>query len=280
MSSGGVATRGGSLPPEIRQMGARWARHAGYGVLGIGILVGLWWLGITLLTANPDLRAFAGFGPGPTFEKWPQLWANGRIQSAISASLVDRLGTGLLIAALIGIPVGILVGRSRRVREFTHAPFQFIRMVSPLAWMPLAVLLFASWDASIVFIIAIAAVWPVMYSTAAGLEKVDVNWVKVARNLGANRFQVLKSVILPATAFDILSGLRLALGVAWIVLIPAELLGVTSGLGYAIRDARETVDYSYVTSMILTIGVIGFIMDTILVGLINRYSWYHRRQQH
>lgn len=279
MSSEGVASQGRILPPAVKRVCVQWARRLGYAVMGIGVLLALWWLGIWYLVSQPETRAFADFGPGPTFERWPELWEAGRIQSAISASLVDRLGTGLLIAAAIGIPVGILVGRSRKVRELTHAPFQFIRMVSPLAWMPIAVIVFATWNGSIVFIVAIAAVWPVMYATAAGLEKVDPNWYKVARNLGANRFQILKTIILPATAFDILSGLRLALGVAWIVLIPAELLGVTSGLGYAIRDARETVDYAYVTSMLVTIGVIGFIMDSILVGLINRYSWYHRKKE-
>jgi NitT/TauT family transport system permease protein len=99
----------------------------------------------------------------------------------------------------------------------------------------------------------------------------------VASNLGARRIHILKEVILPAIAFDVFSGLRLALGVAWIVLVPAEMLGVTSGLGYAIKDARETVDYSYLTAMVATIGVIGFTLDSIFVLLINRYSWYHRR---
>jgi NitT/TauT family transport system permease protein len=150
-------------------------------------------------------------------------------------------------------------------------------MISPLAWMPLAVLVFPAWNWAIVYLIVIAAVWPVTYATAAGLAKLDPAWYKVARNLGAKRSQILKEIILPAIAFDIFSGLRLALGVAWIVIVPAELLGVTSGLGYAIKDARETVDYSYLTAMVVTIGVIGFALDSIFVALINRYSWYHRR---
>jgi NitT/TauT family transport system permease protein len=190
---------------------------------------------------------------------------------------VDRLGTGLFIAAVIGVPLGILVGLSKRFREISHSPFQFIRMISPLAWMPLAVLVFPAWNWAIVYLIVIAAVWPVTYATAAGLAKLDPAWYKVARNLGAKRSQILKEIILPAIAFDIFSGLRLALGVAWIVIVPAELLGVTSGLGYAIKDARETVDYSYLTAMVVTIGVIGFALDSIFVALINRYSWYHRR---
>lgn len=85
-------------------------------------------------------------------------------------------------------------------------------MISPLSWMPLAVLVFATWNGSIIFLIAIAAVWPVMFATAAGLAKVDPNWFKVARNLGAKPMHILTKVIMPAITFDVLSGIRLALG--------------------------------------------------------------------
>jgi NitT/TauT family transport system permease protein len=272
------AASSGREMSAMGRMGARGARQILFAALGILVLLALWQIGIMYLVSKPETRVFGDFGPIPTFQAFPRLWEQGRIQEAVSASLVDRLGTGLLIASLIGIPLGILMGRSKRFRELTHSPFQFIRMVSPLAWMPLAVIVFVTWRQSIVFLIVIAAVWPVAYATAAGLAKVDPNWYKVARNLGANRLHILRTIIFPAIAFDIFSGLRLALGVAWIVLVPAELLGVTSGLGYSIRDARETVDYSYLTAMLVTIGVIGFTMDSILVWLINRYSWYHRRK--
>lgn len=266
--------------PEVSalaRIGSRGARHLAFGILGVLALVVLWEIGILYLVSFPETRAFGDFGPIPTFKAFPRLWEQGRIQEAIGASLVDRLGVGLFIAALIGVPLGILMGRSRRFREISHSPFQFIRMISPLAWMPLAVIVFPKWNQAIVYLIVIAAVWPVAYATAAGLAKVDPAWYKVARNLGAKRIHILKEVILPAIAFDIFSGLRLALGVAWIVLVPAEMLGVTSGLGYAIKDARETVDYSYLTAMVVTIGVIGFTLDSILVMLTQRYSWYHRR---
>jgi NitT/TauT family transport system permease protein len=256
---------------------SRGVRHFVLGVLGVLVLGIVWQIGAWYLVSQPGTRAFGNFGPVPTLQAFPRLWEQGRIQAAINASLVDRLATGLFIAALIGVPLGILVGHSKRFREISHSPFQFIRMISPLAWMPLAVLVFPGWNWAIVYLIVIAAIWPVTYATAAGLAKLDPAWYKVARNLGASRIQILKEIVLPAIAFDMFSGLRLALGVAWIVLVPAELLGVTSGLGYAIKDARETVDYSYLTAMVLTIGVIGFLLDSIFVALINRYSWYHRR---
>jgi NitT/TauT family transport system permease protein len=148
-----------------------------------------------------------------------------------------------------------------------------MRMISPLSWEPIAVIVFNEWDAAIIFLIAIASVWPVMFSTAAGLAKVDPNWFKVARNLGARPWHILTRIIIPAITFDVLTGIRLALGVAWIVLIPAEFLGVTSGFGYSIEDARESLEYTHLMGMVLVIGAVGYVLDGILMWLIRHFSW-------
>jgi NitT/TauT family transport system permease protein len=244
------------------------------GILGLVAFVVIWELGTLLLYLDPGTRSFVTFGPIPTFEAFPVLWGDGKIQSAVQRSTY-RLGVGLLIAIAAGVPIGILMGRSKWFREVSNSPFQLLRMISPLSWMPLAVLIFVAWDQAIIFLIAIAAIWPVAYATAAGLAKVDPAWFKVARNLGARPRHMLMQVILPAIAFDIFTGIRLALGVAWVVLVPAELLGVTSGLGYAIKDARETLSYNHLTAMVLVIGIIGWILDAICVVLIKRFSWHH-----
>lgn len=185
-----------------------------------------------------------------------------------------RLGAGMAIAIILGVPIGIVMGRVKLFRDLSNSAFQFLRMVSPLSWMPIAVLVFSSWEGSIIFLVAIASVWSVIFATAAGLAKVDPAWFKVARNLGAKPIQMLTQIILPAIAFDIVTGIRLALGVAWVVLVPAELLGVTSGLGYAIKDARETLSYHHLTAMVLTIGFIGYALDAVCVLLIRRFSWH------
>lgn len=243
-------------------------------VIGLTGLLVLWWIGGYALSVNPATESFAGFGPVPTFEAIPQLWSEGKIQKAVAASGY-RLGMGLLIAFVIGVPLGILMGRSKRFRELSNSPFQFLRMVSPLSWMPLAVLIFiASWDQSIIFLIAIASVWPIAYATAAGIAKIDPAWFKVARNLGAKPWHTLFTITIPAIAFDISTGTRLALGVAWVVIVPAELLGVTSGLGYLIKDARETLAYSELTAAVLVIGVIGWLLDSLVATLIKRFNWH------
>ncbi len=239
---------------------------------GLAILFCIWWTGIYFVSTDPDMEHFADFGPIPAVKAIGFAWQDGLIQSAIVSS-GHRLGLGLLIAISIGVPIGILMGQSERFRELSNAPFQLLRMISPLSWEPIAVIVFVTWNQAIVFLIAMAAIWPIAFSTAAGLSKVDPAWFKVARNLGAKPWHLVTQIIVPAIAFDVLTGIRLALGVAWIVLVPAEFLGVDSGLGYTIQDARETLSYDYLMAMVLVIGAFGYVLDGICVGLIRRYSW-------
>jgi len=242
-------------------------------VAGLAILFALWWLGVWYITSDPSMAHFRDFAPDRAIlQGIPGMWEFGGIQRGLQASGY-RLGMGLLIAIVIGVPVGILIGRSRMVGEVTHVPFQMMRMISPLSWEPIAVIAFAHWDQAIIFLIAIGAVWPVMFATAAGLAKVDPAWFKVARNLGAKRIHILKDIILPAISYDVLTGIRLAVGVAWLVLIPAEFFGTKSGIGYTIEDARENLFYDQMMGMIILIGAIGYVMDTILVQLLNRTTW-------
>jgi len=249
------------------------AAGIGYFFAGLLILIGLWWLVVYIATKNPAMAHFASFGPVPAFKAIPHLWENGLIPKALQTS-GSRLGMGLLIAIAIGVPIGIMMGRNKRFRELSNSPFQLMRMISPMSWEPIAVIVFAGWNSAIVFLIAIAAVWPIMFSTAAGLSKVDPAWFKVARNLGATPWQMVTEIIIPAIAFDVVTGIRLAVGVAWIVLIPAEFLGVTSGFGYTIEDARESLEYENLMAMILVIGAVGYVLDSICLGLLKRYSWH------
>ena len=111
--------------------------------------------------------------------------------------------------------------------------------------MPIAVLIYPTWDGAIIFLITMAAIWPLILSSAAGVKRIEPSWFTVARNLGASEFKIITKVI-PAVLYDILNGLRLAIGIAWVVIVPAEFLGVSSGLGYAINDARA-VSYTHLT---------------------------------
>lgn len=248
------------------------ARSSLFTLVGIVGLFVLWWIGGLVVASNPRTAAFSDFAPAPTLARLSEMLSSGAVMDMSLPSL-QRVGLGLFWACLIGVPVGILIGRVRMARAITNVPFQFLRMISPLSWMPIAVMAFASWDGAIVFLITVAAIWPILFATAAGVHRIDPAWFKVARNLGANPYHMLTRVILPAISQDILTGIRLALGVAWIVLVPAEYLGVTSGLGYAINDARDTLEYDRLAATVLVIGVIGYGLDAVLQQLIKRLSW-------
>lgn len=240
--------------------------------LGVGLLVAVWWAASWAVAADPRTAAFAGFAPLPAAQALFVMADGGELGRAIGPSL-GRVAAGLGWAALLGIPVGIALGRSPLLGALTHLPFQFLRMISPLSWMPIAVLSFSSWEGAIVFLIFAAAVWPITFATANGIRKIDPAWFKVARNLGARSWQMLLQIILPAAAQDVLTGIRLALGTAWVVLVPAEYLGVTSGLGYAINDARDTLEYDRLAAIVVVIGAVGFLLDWICLTLIKRYGW-------
>lgn len=239
---------------------------------GIGIIVGLWWLGGLVIESTPRLSAFNSFTIGTTLKALWQMMVSGDAAAAAGPSL-SRVLQGLFWAFVIGTPVGLAIGRWRLLEELLQFPFQFLRMISPLAWMPIAILMFASWNGAIVFLIAVASVWPIVFSTAAGVKRIDPVWLAMASNLGGRPLAILQRVIFPAVARDIFGGLRLALGVAWIVLVPAEFLGITSGLGYAINDARDTLSYDRLGAVVILIGVIGFALDAALALLIRRAHW-------
>ncbi len=248
-------------------------RSVGFACLGMALLLFAWWIGGLVIETNPALMAFADFAPEPALARLFEMLVTGEAWQMMVPSLA-RVMQGLALAVAIGVPVGIAIGRVPALREITNIPFQFLRMISPLSWMPIAVMAFATWDGAIVFLITVAAVWPVLFSTAAGLKRVDPAWFRVARNLGARPWHMLFTIILPAISQDILTGIRLALGVAWIVLVPAEYLGVTSGLGYAINDARDTLEYDRLAATVVIIGVIGFALDFVCQQAITRLSWH------
>ena len=217
-------------------------------------------------------NSFTGFRPQETGKELVNMIRSGTLWDQAKPSL-KRTGIGLGLALGIGFPVGLAIGYLRVLHEFTQVVFQFLRMISPLAWMPVAIVLFGVGDKPVYFLVAIAAVWPIIINTAHGVGRVNPAWIKVARNLGAGELGVIRRAVLPAIIPDVLTGLRVALGIAWIVLVPAEMLGVPDGLGYYILDTRDRFNYAELTAVILVIGAIGFLSDALLRVAQHRLSW-------
>jgi NitT/TauT family transport system permease protein len=218
----------------------------------------LWWLSTDVWSAdNPILGSMS---PGDAIDALGRQIIGGTLVDTVAVSLGRLLG-GLLIATVIGVLLGLAIGSRKRIDEATSVIIQFLRMVSPLAWTPIAIVLFGIGSPPVVFLIAIAAVWPVTMNTVAGVRSLDPNWALLAKSLGATPIEILKTIVIPGIRPHVLTGIRLALGVAWIVIVPAEMLGVDSGLGYQILNARDQLDYALLAAIMLVIGVIGYSLD-------------------
>ena len=243
-----------------------------YELIGL-IVFTLAWVTIThFFFTRPDFVQYKGFLPGPTFKALIAAAQESKFWISVFASL-KRILIGIGCSAILGVPMGILVGFYPRFRGLSYSPIQFVRMISPLSWMPIAILLFASFESAIYFLIVMATICPIILNTTIGVLNINPQWIKMALNQGANNFQLIKTIIIPFSLPYMLTSLRLALGVAWIVLVPAEFLGVSSGLGYLINDARDTMEYDKLMAMIIAIGVLGFSLDRIIQKLQHTFSW-------
>ncbi|PTM85640.1 ABC transporter permease [Dietzia psychralcaliphila] len=235
---------------------ARW----GAGLIGLLLGLVVW----ALLTSGwvTDDPVIGGMSPIDTWSGFGDLIDRGVLFADAAVSLY-RLVAGLAVAALLGVPLGLWLGLRRRAEAVAGPLVQFLRMISPLSWAPVAVAVFGIGNEPVIFLVAAAAIWPIMLSTSAGVQAMDPGYLDVARTMGASGWERLTRVVIPAVRPSILGGIRLALGTAWIVLVPAEMLGVRSGLGYQILNARDQLAYDQVMAVILVIGVLGFALDSL-----------------
>ncbi|RBL67979.1 ABC transporter permease [Pseudomonas sp. MWU13-2625] len=241
--------------------------HGLLGVAGLLCLLLLWWLGVHLLGGNDSLAL--RFSPEATLASLGELLLRPELYEHVLVSL-KRIVVGLLLALLIGVPLGLMIGSYRHLEAATTPAFQFLRMISPLSWMPVVVMLLGVGDQPIYFLLTFAAVWPILLNTMAGVRQLDPRWLQLSRSLSATRWETLRKVILPGVLGHVLTGVRLSIGILWIVLVPCEMLGVSAGLGYFILDTRDRLAYSELMAMVLLIGVLGFALDAFA-------RWLHRR---
>lgn len=227
-------------------------------VIGIALALGGWALAIQLLSVKQPI--LVNFAPEYSFLALLRLLSDSYMWLHIGLSL-QRVAVGLVCALVIGVPIGIWMGLSQRFARLTGVLFQFLRMISPLSWMPLVVMLVGIGDAPVYFLLAFSAVWPVMLSTAAGVQQLNPDWLLLAKSLSATGREMIFKVILPGIMVHVLHGARLAVGIIWIVLVPAEMLGVTAGLGYFVLDTRDRLAYDELMAVILLIGLLGFLLD-------------------
>jgi len=173
-----------------------------------------------------------------------------------------RVALGFCAAAIVGIPLGLTLGWYPRVNQVVNPVLQILRPISPIAWIPVAILMFGVGELTPDFLIFLSAFFPIVLSCVSGVSNVPAIYRRAGRNFGLTAPRLLARVVFPAALPQILVGLRIALGIAWLVMVAAEMIAVDSGLGYLVIDARNSGKrYDLVVAAMLTIGLIGLALD-------------------
>jgi nitrate/nitrite transport system permease protein len=178
-----------------------------------------------------------------------------------------RVAKGFFLALLIGTPIGFLLGLSKTFHASFDPIVQFLRPISPLAWLPLGLVIFQKSEPAAVFTIALCAMWPTVINTAVGVRSINPDYLNVGRVLKLSRTKMLVKIIVPATIPYVFTGYRLSLGLAWLVIVAAEMLTGTPGVGGFLWQEYNSLVYSHIILSVITIGAIGLLLDRVM-GLV------------
>jgi NitT/TauT family transport system permease protein len=238
-------------------------RHLILPLLSIAIILLLWEL--TVRYSGWSNQVFPS--PSKVMQGMGELINNGALLQHSVASLL-RITVGFYLAVVLAIPLGILIGRVETIRMMLNPVIQFLRPISPLAWIPLAMLWFGIGDKPAIFLIFLAIFLPLVVATAIAASKVNSVYFQVAANFRFSRWETVTKIIAPAIMPDILTALRLTVGIGWLVVVAAEMIAVRSGLGYLILDSRNALRMDYVMVGMIMIGLIGVALDMLMARLI------------
>ncbi len=219
--------------------------------------------------------------PGVTWRAAVELFSdpfydNGPNDTCIGWNLLaslQRVGFGFGLAALVGIPVGFAIGRYAPVRAMFSPIVSLLRPVSPLAWLPLGLLLFKAANPAAIWAIFICSIWPMIINTAVGVSRVPQDYLNVARVLNLSEWKVTTKVLLPAVLPYMLTGVRLSIGTAWLVIVAAEMLTGGTGIGFWLWDEWNNLKVEHIVIAIFVIGIVGLILETLLVALARRFTY-------
>ena len=180
---------------------------------------------------------------------------------------------GYLLALFIAIPIGFLIGMSPIFYKALQPYIQILKPISPLAWMPLALFIIKDSILSSIFVIFICSLWPVLINTAFGVMDVKKDWLNVARTLEMSSFKTAYRVILPAALPTIFTGMRISIGVSWLVIVAAEMLVGGTGIGYYVWNEWNNLDLASVVFSILMIGIVGMALDYLISGISKKFAY-------
>ena len=248
-------------------------RQALAAVLGLALFCAGW---AQLAHYRADLP-----GPGATWDSAVVLFSDpfydkGPNDQGIGWNVLNslgRVGTGFGLAALVGIPLGFMIGRFTFLSEMTAPIISLLRPVSPLAWLPIGLLVFQKAGPASIWVIFISSIWPMLINTAAGVRLVPQDYLNVARVLNLSEWKVFTRILFPAVLPHVMTGVRLSISVAWLVIVAAEMLTGGVGLGFWVWDEWNNLNVAHIIIAIFVVGSVGLLLEQALLLLARRFSY-------
>ncbi len=259
--------------PAIMIKPAAVVRWAFPPILGLALFICAWAI---LSHFRPELP-----NPITTWHSAVELFAhpfynNGPNDQGIGWNILHslaRVGTGFGMAALIGIPLGFIIGRVKFIGDMFAPVISLLRPVSPLAWLPIGLLVFKAAEPASIWVIFISSIWPIILNTAAGVSQVPQDYLNVARVLRLSEWKVFTTILFPSSLPYLLTGIRLSIGVAWLVIVAAEMLTGGIGLGFWVWDEWNNLNVEHIIIAIFVVGIVGLLLEQALILLAKRFSY-------
>jgi nitrate/nitrite transport system permease protein len=241
-------------------------------LIGVALLVGVWALLTVKSTTFPT--------PWATFDAAVKLFSDpfyrkGPNDQGIGWNVLfslERVGLGFGLAALVGIPLGFVIGRFAFFNRMASPLISLLKPVSPLAWLPIGLLVFKAANPAAIWTIFICSIWPMVINTAVGVQRVPQDYLNVARVLALSEWKVITRILLPAVLPYMLTGVRLSVGTAWLVIVAAEMLTGGVGIGFWVWDEWNNLNVKHILVAIFVIGVVGLLLEWALIGIAKRFS--------
>ncbi len=242
-------------------------------VFGVGLVVGIW----ALLT----MKGGSFPTPAQTFAQAAELFSdpfyrNGPNDQGIGWNILfslERVAIGFGMAALVGIPLGFMIGRFAVLNRMVSPLISLLRPVSPLAWLPIGLLVFKAANPAAIWTIFICSIWPMIINTAVGVQRVPQDYLNVAKVLNLSEWKVITKILFPSVLPYMLTGVRLSVGTAWLVIVAAEMLTGGVGIGFWVWDEWNNLNVKNILIAIVVIGVVGLLLEALLVSIARRFSY-------
>ena len=242
-------------------------------VCGAGLLIGIW----ALLTMNSTTFPT----PAATWVEAVKLFSdpfyqNGPNDQGIGWNIwfsLKRVALGFGLAALVGIPMGFIIGRFTFISNMLNPIISLLRPVSPLAWLPIGLMVFKSADPAAIWTIFICSIWPMIINTAVGVQRVPEDYLNVAKVLNLSEWKIMSRILFPSVLPYMLTGVRLSVGTAWLVIVAAEMLTGGVGIGFWVWDEWNNLNVAHIIIAIFVIGIVGLLLEQLLMAIAKRFSF-------